>query len=167
MSLAKTILAVVTVSEEECGVAPNFIIPLNSLVAVQRLLWHSWHEIGFEYDGLTSAERKCMSRDEHTALLPWVLTAPETEVLMAADAAQNAMDDYNADDVDLPLNQVNDDNIERMNIVYGFMKHLSRTTRRSLAKRDQTVVKAFYEQALRVMSEEEWTQVLALCDAEK
>lgn len=34
-----------------------------------RLLAHSWEDIGYEYDGLTSAERSCITREEFDTLV--------------------------------------------------------------------------------------------------
>lgn len=74
--MTKTMLAVVTASEQELNKAPNFIQPIISLDSIRRLLRHSWKDIGFEYDGLTASEKECITREEHALLLPWVLTAP-------------------------------------------------------------------------------------------
>lgn len=38
-------------------------------MSILRLLHHSWSDIGFRYDGLTEAERACIDREEHAALV--------------------------------------------------------------------------------------------------
>lgn len=40
-----------------------------NLMPILRLLHHSWKDIGFKYDGLTPAERLCISREEHAVMI--------------------------------------------------------------------------------------------------
>lgn len=40
--------------------------------ALRNLLHASWWEIGYDYDGLTSSEQACLTREEHAALVAWL-----------------------------------------------------------------------------------------------
>lgn len=79
MSKVRTVLAVVTVSAEEIYKSPNFIQPIPTLDCVRRLLFLSWRDIGFQYEGLTNQEKDCITKEQHAMLLPWVITAYEGE----------------------------------------------------------------------------------------
>lgn len=47
-------------------------LPLTDLDSVRRLLYNSWRDIHFEYDGLTSDEKRCIEREAFNRVVAWV-----------------------------------------------------------------------------------------------
>lgn len=57
---------------KEYGENPFERMHLEEELAVARLLFYSWEPIDFEYDGLTSQEQQCLSRETHGNLVCWL-----------------------------------------------------------------------------------------------